>query len=334
MPNIMINSKCNLNCTYCFANEVNMADMTLDDFKKAVAFCMRLAPIFNIIGGEPTIHPQFKVFLQYIIDNKRIETVGIFTNGVYLKKHLALLSRGPFRLSININHPADMGEKNHKKTLTAIDIFVKRFRLKSRIVPGITMYRPDFDYDYILKILTKYGFDCLRVSVNVPNTKERRGMSVLDYLREFKPRYMELLETLADRDILLRNDCNVLPKCLFTEADLEQIERLEYLSSPQVPYRNVGVNSVCTPAVDILPNLDVIRCFGLSQGMKVPMSRFDGVIEASRYFSIIYDNFAYQIPSGPECEGCIERENMACMGGCIGYKYEKINRGREMLQSM
>ena len=82
MGNIMINEVCNLQCPYCFANKyVNgdtSTDITYANFKKAVDWVNRgetaeswnpniEPPRIGVIGGEPTVHPQFQDLLMYAV---------------------------------------------------------------------------------------------------------------------------------------------------------------------------------------------------------------------------------------------------------------------------
>lgn len=56
MPNVVINTVCNLKCRYCFAddckaNNVNQ-NMTISDFKKVLEFITRTDNYVGILGGE------------------------------------------------------------------------------------------------------------------------------------------------------------------------------------------------------------------------------------------------------------------------------------------
>ncbi len=71
MPNIIFNSYCNRNCIYCFAkkkNEGSYKQLSLDNLVIICDF-LEKSNIKNVtvLGGEPTLHPEFTLFLQYII---------------------------------------------------------------------------------------------------------------------------------------------------------------------------------------------------------------------------------------------------------------------------
>ena len=72
MPNIAFINYCNLSCPYCFANEFIEEKKQLiseEQLKKILNFLklnkQNQAKI-GIIGGEPTLHPDFKKLLLLI----------------------------------------------------------------------------------------------------------------------------------------------------------------------------------------------------------------------------------------------------------------------------
>ena len=99
MANIAITKYCNLKCPYCFAETM----MTEEDKKnidlnllKDILEWLKCTPHerIGLIGGEPTLHPQFKEILSIVNnhceqnDSKSI----LFTNGIELEKYLPYIS--------------------------------------------------------------------------------------------------------------------------------------------------------------------------------------------------------------------------------------------------
>jgi len=88
-----ITYKCNLRCVGCnrfaFLNDTHTPDMTLDDAKK----CCEEAPKYGfhtviILGGEPTLHPDFLNFVD--LGLKHFNEVYVFTNGATQDSQLLL----------------------------------------------------------------------------------------------------------------------------------------------------------------------------------------------------------------------------------------------------
>ena len=89
MPNIFLTSKCNLNCTYCFASEfVNKAcsEFTCEDFLKIVQLIKNDGFLeLGLIGGEPTLYPYLKDILNVLKEEKQFEKYTLFTNGLEIE---------------------------------------------------------------------------------------------------------------------------------------------------------------------------------------------------------------------------------------------------------
>ena len=119
MPNIMLTYGCNLKCTYCFANEfVNKKSSYIseENFQKAIDFLTREdVTRIGIIGGEPTLHSQFKNFLEYLINNRRVGEATIYTNGILLDRFINQVISPKFRLLVNCNSPKEIGNEQYEK---------------------------------------------------------------------------------------------------------------------------------------------------------------------------------------------------------------------------
>lgn len=88
----MLTYRCNLHCSYCFANEfVNKenTDITIRNFRKAVDFLTRSGvTCISLIGGEPTLHPVFRIIMDMLIVNKQVSKIILYTNGLLMNHHI------------------------------------------------------------------------------------------------------------------------------------------------------------------------------------------------------------------------------------------------------
>ena len=91
MANVLLTEKCARACPYCFAKEY------LKDSKENTLSWENLiyiADLFeasnekhlSLLGGEPTLHPDFVDFVMYLI--QRHFRVNIFTNGILSNEKL------------------------------------------------------------------------------------------------------------------------------------------------------------------------------------------------------------------------------------------------------
>jgi len=79
-----ITLKCNMNCNICCSAEKRDSDMTIEYFEEV---CKRLKKkvVFRIIGGEPTLHPDFFEFIR--VANRYRHHITICTNGKTLSDY-------------------------------------------------------------------------------------------------------------------------------------------------------------------------------------------------------------------------------------------------------
>ncbi len=328
----MINEKCNLKCPYCFADEfVNKTqkEMSLDDFSKALDFA--LSSGFNekigLIGGEPTLHSRFRDILIKIIDDPRVRSTTVFTNGIETARYVDELSPPKFHLLINCNSPNDMKQERFEELRQNIDLMIRKRYMIDRVTLGINMYKPDFGYDYILELLREYKMKTVRTSVSVPNSVEY-VKSPLRYFKIMKPRVLEFFEKLAENGITPFFDCNAMPLCIWSMEERRNMAKMFKGQTSATNLFNMKVS--CSPVIDILPDLTIIRCFGLSDYTKKSMLDFDNISEARGYYQRTIDAFSCNVYHSDECGTCKQRNVGNCSGGCFCFNIESIGRLRRL----
>ena len=115
MSNISITERCNLACPYCFANEfVNKSyrEISEENLRIALEFLLTSKNEninVGIIGGEPTLHPEFSNFINILNHESRIKDITVFTNGIQLAPFLDSMD-DKFGFLINMNHPNVVGK--------------------------------------------------------------------------------------------------------------------------------------------------------------------------------------------------------------------------------
>ena len=112
MANIALLNRCNLRCKYCFADnytEGEREDIDLDGFLRLLDFSCPDREV-GIIGGEPLLHKNIDTFLDILRDDMRFMRATIFTNGIFIDKHLDMLSDPKFIILVNVNSSLDIGD--------------------------------------------------------------------------------------------------------------------------------------------------------------------------------------------------------------------------------
>lgn len=79
---ILLTEKCNANCKSCFNSSYRRnKDMNIDDFKELCDYLSKNnIEKIKIMGGEPTIHPNFIEIVEYA--QAKISGIHIFTNAL------------------------------------------------------------------------------------------------------------------------------------------------------------------------------------------------------------------------------------------------------------
>jgi hypothetical protein len=172
-----ITNKCNTMCPFCcvFSGPEKNTFLSFDIFKSNVDYICSLNKIFELRleGGEPLLHPDFYLFMEYARHTERCDKIIIATNGIVLMKHLNRIIdfvknyNIPVRLVHSINyHLYSRDNKLFKKcrdifTATEfVENFEMRFNVRLRkeddwLVQGLKDHKL-FDHSYIYN-LQKYG---------------------------------------------------------------------------------------------------------------------------------------------------------------------------------
>ena len=340
MANIMVNEACNLRCPYCFAEEFvnqNPMEMSLEDFRTALSFVLsdRSDRQVGIIGGEPLLYTHINEALTIAIEDLRSDPVMLYTNAVDLEKlDLEVLEASKFRMLVNCNSPEDMGARAYEKMRQNLLKFKNEHFGETRFRLSVNIYKPDFDYSYVIPLVQELELDVIRLSVSVPQKGELpEGKGPLDYFREMKPVAMRFVGDMMRCGVITGFDCNFPPGCVFTKEEHDgvlQAKQVFYSALHQKYSRTFWQRAIlcelnnCTPVVDILPDLKAIRCFGLSKYTKVDIKDFRNIGELRQYYVDTVDRPAIGISASPECESCYNGQSGECSGGCLLFKADKL----------
>ena len=334
MANIMITDTCNLACPYCFANEfVNKQrnEIEREVFDEAVRFILGDGShkSVGIIGGEPTLHSKFDELMRSLILNEEVQKIMLYTNGLLIDQHWNVCTHPKTHMLINCNPESIIGHSNYERLCRNLDVlFVEKMSF-DRVTLGINMFRPEFEYAYILEMLKKYNIHKLRVSITVPDKSILKATSPFDYFLSMKQRVLKFFDELLQNEIVPHFDCNKIPYCLITKEEMDSFSR--YLDNPKIRDRfnesNLSNNRVmCLPVIDIRQDLTAVRCFGLSDATKTSIRNFRCITDLEKYYFREIDSFAINIPHSKKCAGCYENKTVNCYGGCLAFKIQMINR--------
>ena len=310
MANIVFTNYCNLNCQYCFAGKIKQEkpqNITEEQLTKILDW-LRPTPsvILNqigIIGGEPTLHPQFIDRINQLsefLEQKKISAI-LFTNGLTISSYLKKLNNN-YSLLINVN------EEKIDILTKQLDYLFNNISYIKNIILGCNLYPEKIDYTFFWNLIEKYNIKTIRVSVTSPQNQQYITNKKL-YFQTMIPIYEDFILKAHQNNCLIMNDCSWIPSCYLTNTNILQYNQ---------------VDKICTPAIDITLDFKATPCFGISEF--VDCSNFKNYIELYNYFMfkkiVPYTEQNYL----KECENCEKKLYAKCSGGCLAFRNKGENK--------
>lgn len=317
MANIAITKYCNLNCAYCFAEtmleERETKNITIPQFKKILQWINKTPnnERIGIIGGEPTLHPEFSkilFILTHFCETTHRPSI-IFTNGVYLKPYLNQIGRNTSVL-INVNTPRDMNKEQYDSMLETLDLLYQHNKIQTinaQYSIGCNLTMDIDDYDFFWNIVKKYEIPQVRMSVVSPVQDKYKNDKEL-YYSNMKPIFLKFVRTAKELNVKLHPDCSQIPCCYFSDSELKLISSI---------VENYG-QTICEPVVDITADFKACSCFGTYD--LIDCSLFDTLDELKRYlnYKINYVR-CLNNNQNEKCKLCEQHKLLKCQGGCLAF---------------
>lgn len=314
--NILFTNFCNLNCDYCFAKgalgegkHTKNSYISLDNLRTALDFFKKskLSRV-GVIGGEPTLHPEFEKAFKAILDNGY--EIVLYSNGVVRKdvlKYLSRIKKKKWGMLLNINTPRSYSKKEWSVINETMDV------LHEKIILGHTIYRPDFNADFIIRLVKKHGLiKSVRLGTASPICgHENLYLSFNDH-KKVAPAIVRFAQKCDLSDIHIKFDCGFL-LCSFTE---EEIGRLLCYNTP--------LECTCSLVIDINPNLTIWRCFATSMIWQKKLKDFKNLEDIYSFYIKKFEPFK-KTGISKRCFGCKYLRRGQCSGGCLGHILKSFN---------
>lgn len=108
---INITNRCNTECPFCcmYSGKTGFSDMGFETYMEIINDCNKEFEL-QLEGGEPLLHPDLYLFLEYARSTGRCRKILILTNGLLLSEHIRRLVlfcevyKIPLELKISINY--------------------------------------------------------------------------------------------------------------------------------------------------------------------------------------------------------------------------------------
>ena len=215
----------------------------------------------SLLGGEPTLHPDFSLFVECI--QKRGLHAHAFSNGTASQSVVEALDArtDKDRLSflVNLNHPDMRSEVESRRV----------HRFLSTLGPicgiGINVFSADLDLSYVLEAFDTYDLKpLLRIGISNPSNEEQARYLPRDQYPVALDNISGLVHEVVRMGVEISLDCG-FPLCLFTD------EELGVLFRNSKPGKRVFR---CNPVIDIGHDLDAWSCYPLAEHGSVSIEEF------------------------------------------------------------
>ncbi len=315
MPNVLLTQRCVRSCPYCFAKEqmsssqsesllpwedlIYLADLILSSHERHI----------SLLGGEPTLHPDFVDYVIYLLE--RGLSITVFTSGIMSKRKLEHMvsafggiEREKLTFVCNLNDPELSPPSEIEKTR----LFLEEFG--SNTVPGFNIYRPDFDLEFLFQYINRFGLArMIRLGLTHPIPGAQNRYISIDEIGAVANRLLSYSPLFERFRISPNLDCG-FPMCALTDEQIGNIFRLT----------GGNVRFGCSPAFDIGPDMSVWCCFPLSNYHMKSVYEFDSIKEIVRFYEEKLERIRVEIGGIYEaCDNCIYREEKKCAGGCVAH---------------
>lgn len=326
MANIIINSDCNRKCVYCFShlNKGETKRMTLDNLTLICDFMERSGKRkVNVLGGEPTLHPQFVLFLEYLISRGFI--IHLFTNGMMKKSVLESLlvlvakrrlTRQRLKLIVNVNAEAYRESRETEKQAATF----RAFRDFSSL--SFNIFEKECSLDFLAQLIEAHGLIReIRLGLAAPVAGKANRFLLNEHYPAIAGKIEAFSHVCQRHAIDLVLDCG-FPLCIFSD---EQIGKL-FKNKTQLKF-------VCRPIPDIDPDLNVFHCYPLSGYFPQPLSQFRDLRDVRNYFFSLLERNTHESGVFEACGNCEYRHRGMCAGGCKGHFATAAKEGEQTQQA-
>ena len=259
----------------------------------------------SLLGGEPTLHPDFPEILRMAL--ARGFDVLVFSNGIMPASALDAILSAPAqhcRVMLNLNIGAQIPPEQEHAAAS----------LGKRAFVGINIHRPDLPLAQAAEFVKTFGLRrVIRLGLAQPRLDRRnRWFYPKDY-RRVGGEIEDFLEKFGPEGFRIDLDCGFVP-CMFTAQGMELLQ----MSAGEIGNR-------CGAIPDLMPDMTSVHCFPLAELDQLPV---EGSALLSRLRKLHEQRVApyRQVGIFRECASCAFRRAGDCGGGCIAAAMLRANR--------
>jgi radical SAM protein with 4Fe4S-binding SPASM domain len=281
--------------------------MEISTYQKALDYLLRSGfKQVRLLGGEPTLHPNFISFVQSALELNL--DILLFSNGLISKKNLDFLVSIPDnRLTVLLNtiHPDEKNEKGIKQQKETMML------LGCKIIPGINIFSVKQKLDYLLDYAVRYNLKN-EIRIGISHAVLSQNNVYLHPKEYHKIGYnIVLLKMEAHKaGVSLGFDCGFVP-CMFP------VECFDLLSEE---LKKAG--NCCHPIIDLLSDGNFISCYPLNNFLKIKLHDRLSAKELIDHFEKALTPYK-KTGIYRYCSSC-PLFNEQCNGGCMAFRIKRF----------
>jgi len=312
MSNIILTTECPRKCSYCFAKDNAKTPMNflMGNFVKAVDWLARendMIQRIGLLGGEPTAHPKFLEFLDYML-SRRLNTL-VFTNGMIeeedVLKIIEIAAKNGIKHSDHLCFCVNVNEAKYRSR--------KEQRLQTRFleilgrvsVLSFNIFEDSCDFGFLVDLINQHNMvRNVRFGLAAPLGNRNTFMDPGGY-DKIAEKLTQFSAIRKKEDITMGTDCG-FPMCMFTEKQRTIIQ-----NSPLEAF-----SFDCGPTIDVYPNLEVAACYPMSKVLRAK-------VEDQSYADLFWKwtkEMNEMEPMYSKCYECDFYKVHTCSGGCKAHK--------------
>lgn len=306
MPNLMLTNWCNYKCSYCFgidfmAPKIAKKNMSKETFCNIITWLSKTPEhkVIHLMGGEPTLHPDFEWMVEYLL--AKDFHITVFSNLATNQAHgyAEKLANLPVTWVVNINPPLTWNNVQKEKIMNALKVLKQKATITFNVMPD------EDNNNWAIELIKECDLNrSIKIGFVLPTVTGSNFHLNDEQYDVVAKKVVELAQDAERESIRLEYECGV-PTCIFTE---EQLGILWDTGST--------FNSSCCSRLDISPNGEIIYCLPLATRHAIPFSEFSTYPDARNWFEMKLQHFR-RLGRTENCYKCNLMLPNSCNGGCL-----------------
>lgn len=321
--NVLITNRCNASCQYCFLKDDLVEksgrgdEITLEDFALLLNYADHLISIgvtdsLNLMGGEPTLHPQFfeifKMALTYRSRNLNFIPINIFSNGLFSHETAELIKREACPIMINVNYPDNYSDSDWSLLKKNLSIVADSKSSEPLLTLSLNIDRPGRNFGYLLELAKQFNIKKIRADLSRPNPNRSNTFVDMEQIPEVIPSLLNFIKKCNSLGITVNMDC-ALPICCISNKQLQDFAE-----------NNVELGFKCSGGIDVTPNLEFWHCAPLRSISFGKITDYANGNEIVNEIERKTHHLRWHVESKKECNSCKWLSVRVCQGGCLSFK--------------